>query len=221
LCPARLCQNPRRGDQLRWPALRRPGIQHGSSSSGSLSRSATGPDQRVREFPRRAGAHPETAQPDVAGIPTCELQDPFGTRRYSVEHRGNPSLIGIFELLGAHIHEVRRLGKPAGLSPYGQSSTCTARSTAPCFWPAQPPNSTQPYSTANRPVLRRSRSSSAPPQRRAASFTPPTMVAPPHAYNRPWSLLARTFVPRTRHRPRTHMFFSPVGISRAFARTSA
>jgi hypothetical protein len=65
------------------------------------------------------------------GIPAGDLQHPVGGRRYGLEHGSDRLPVGLLDFFAAQVHEVRRRGKPAVLSPYGQSSTCTARSTAP------------------------------------------------------------------------------------------
>jgi hypothetical protein len=55
---------------------------------------------------------------------------PGRSQKVSHIERPRPSAVRVPELLGAHVHEVRRRGKPGGaLSPCGQSSMCTARST--------------------------------------------------------------------------------------------
>jgi hypothetical protein len=122
----------------------------------------------------------------------------------------------VLELLGAHIHEVRRRGKIGGAEP-----------VRPVKHVHGSQHSTDAPGLLSRPIQRsltRRRivqsyddlvPHPAPPQRRAASSTPPTMVARSYPHNRPWSSSARTFVPRSRHRPRRQMFFSPESISGA------
>lgn len=178
-----------------FPAARlpQPGRRH-----THLSRSSQGVTQ-LTDANAFASAHDEQTRvqrlphQDFAGTPAGKLQDPFGMRRYGVEHCGDPPPIGVLELLGAHVHEVRRRGKPGGaeLRPVKHVHGSQHGPDAPGLL-SRP---IQHSLTRPRIIESYDDPHPAPPQRRAASFTPPALVAPSYPEQSPLVVLGEDLRP--------------------------